>query len=95
MASGGYPGTYSKGKIISGLDNVARLPNVKVFHAGTALREGRPVTNGGRVLGVTAWGTTLQAARDNAYAAVTQIGFEGAHYRNDIADKALGPRNLS
>jgi phosphoribosylamine--glycine ligase len=95
MASGGYPGTYSKGKVISGLDNVARLPNVKVFHAGTALREGRPVTNGGRVLGVTAWGNTLQTARDNAYAAVTQIRFEGAHYRNDIADKALGPRNLA
>jgi len=89
MASGGYPGSYEKGKIISGLDEVAKLPAVKVFHAGTTVKEGRIVTNGGRVLGVTAWADTLQAARDAAYAAVEQIHFDGAHIRNDIAAKAL------
>ena len=89
MASGGYPGSYPKGKVITGLDEVARLDNVKVFHAGTALQDDQVVTSGGRVLGVTAWADTLQAARDAAYAAVERIHFDGAHYRKDIAAKAL------
>jgi phosphoribosylamine--glycine ligase len=89
MASGGYPGSYSKGKVILGLDRVAQLNDVKVFHAGTALKEGQVVTNGGRVLGVTAWADTLQGARDAVYGAVQQIQFEGAHFRRDIASKAL------
>ncbi|HYE30649.1 MAG TPA: phosphoribosylamine--glycine ligase [Methylomirabilota bacterium] len=89
MASGGYPGSYKKGAVIGGLDAAARLPNTKVFHAGTALKDGQVVTNGGRVLGVTAWAATLQQAQEHAYAAVDQIRFEGAHVRRDIAAKAL------
>ena len=89
MASGGYPGSYAKGKPISGLAEVGRLPNTKVFHAGTARTAERIVTNGGRVLGVTAWAKTLADARNLAYAAVERIQFEGAHFRRDIAAKAL------
>ncbi len=89
MASGGYPGSYAKGKPILGLEEVARLENVKVFHAGTARSGGRIVTNGGRVLGVTAWANDLRSARDAAYAAVDRIRFEGAHVRRDIAARAL------
>lgn len=89
MASGGYPGSYPKGKVITGLDKAAELPNTKVFHAGTTTKEGQVVTNGGRVLGVTAWAPTLKEAREMAYRAVAVIQFEGAHYRRDIASKAL------
>jgi phosphoribosylamine--glycine ligase len=92
MASGGYPGKYEKGKVISGLEAVAAWPNTKVFHAGTTLVDGRVVTSGGRVLGVTAWGKDLPAAREAAYAAVERIRFDGAHYRRDIAAKALKNR---
>jgi len=91
MASGGYPGSYAKGKPIQGLENAARLPNTKVFHAGTALADGRLVTSGGRVLGVTAWAKDLRSAQAAAYAAVERIHFEGAHFRRDIGAKALGP----
>ena len=91
MASGGYPGSYAKGKPISGIDEAERLPNVKVFHAGTAFVDGQIVTNGGRVLGVTAWGPDLSSARNRAYEAAARIRFEGAHYRTDIAAKALAP----
>ena len=91
MASPGYPGSYAKGNVITGLDVAAQVPDTKVFHAGTALKDGKVVTNGGRVLGVTAWADTLQSARDLAYAAVDKIQFEGgAHFRRDIAAKALG-----
>jgi phosphoribosylamine--glycine ligase len=89
MASGGYPGTYPKGRSISGLADAAALPDVKVFHAGTARSDDAVVTSGGRVLGVTAWGATLETARSTAYAAVDLIRFDGAHYRKDIAAKAL------
>ncbi len=89
MASGGYPGSYAKGKAISGLTEAGALPNTKVFHAGTAKAGDQIVTNGGRVLGVTSWAATLSAARDAAYQAVERIHFEGAHYRLDIAAKAL------
>jgi phosphoribosylamine--glycine ligase len=89
MASGGYPGGYLRGKPISGLEEVAVLANTKVFHAGTAKADGRFVTNGGRVLGVTAWGPDLAGARAAAYAAVERIQFEGAQFRRDIAAKAL------
>ena len=89
MASGGYPGNYPKGKIITGLAAANALPHTKVFHAGTALKDGNIVTNGGRVLGVTALGQDLRAAQAAAYAAVAKIHFEGAHYRRDIAMKAL------
>jgi len=89
MASGGYPGNYSKGLAVKGLDAVNRISGVKVFHAGTTLTEGNIVTSGGRVLGVTAVGTTLVEAQQRAYQAVRQIQFEGAHWRQDIAAKAL------
>jgi phosphoribosylamine--glycine ligase len=89
MASGGYPGNYPKGKVIIGLDAANKLPGTKVFHAGTALKDGRIVTNGGRVLGVTALGRDLKTAQAAAYAAVEAIHFEGAHFRRDIAAKAI------
>ncbi|MCL4787872.1 MAG: phosphoribosylamine--glycine ligase [Verrucomicrobia bacterium] len=89
LASGGYPGSYPKGKVIAGLDAANALPGTKVFHAGTALKHGQVVTNGGRVLGVTALGKDLPSARTAAYAAVEKIHFEGAHFRRDIAAKAL------
>lgn len=89
MASGGYPGSYPKGKVITGIEKADALPNTKVFHAGTAMKEGRIVTNGGRVLGVTAWAPTLSEAREAAYRAVALIEFEGAQYRRDIAAKAF------
>ena len=89
MASGGYPGSYTKGHTISGLQTVAAMPNVKVFHAGTMLNREEVLTCGGRVLGVTALGPDLLAARDLAYLAGEKIQFEGAHYRRDIAAKAL------
>jgi len=89
MASGGYPGHYERGKPIRGLEDAAKLPNVKVFHAGTALKDGQIVTNGGRVLGVTALGRDLKAARAAAYAAVEKICFEGVQFRRDIGAKAF------
>ncbi len=89
MVSKGYPGAYSKGKPIHGLLEVSRLPDTKVFHAGTALANHQTVTNGGRVLGVTALGGGLAQARDRAYEAVRKIQFDGAQFRRDIADKAL------
>ena len=88
MASAGYPGSYPKGKPIHGLAGVAKLPNTKVFHAGTT-NQSPTLTNGGRVLGVTAWAETLPAARQAAYFAVEKISFDGAHYRRDIGAKAL------
>jgi phosphoribosylamine---glycine ligase len=89
MASGGYPGKFETGRPIAGLDEVSRMADVKVFHGGTKLDSGRVVTDGGRVLGVTALGDTLADAKKRAYEAVQKITFKGAHYRTDIADKAL------
>jgi phosphoribosylamine--glycine ligase len=89
MASQGYPGNYSKGKAITGLDEAARLSGVKVFHAGTRMEGGLVFSDGGRVLGVTALGETLADAKRNAYEAVGKIHFQGAFYRRDIADKAI------
>jgi phosphoribosylamine--glycine ligase len=89
MASQGYPGNYAKGKVITGLDAAAKLPDVKVFHAGTRMEKDVVVTDGGRVLGVTALGDTLAAAKRKAYQAIACIHFQGASYRHDIADKAL------
>ena len=88
MASGGYPGSYAKGHEISGLDN-ADNSSVKVFHAGTAMKDGEVVTAGGRVLCVTALGDSLPEARDRAYDAVSDISFEGAFQRSDIGARAL------
>src|SRR6267154_1591416 len=89
MASGGYPGSYAKGKVIQGLEEVAKLPNVKVFHAGAARAGEEIVTSGGRVLGVTGWAEDVRAAREVAYGAVERIRFEAAQWRTDIAGKAL------
>lgn len=89
MASGGYPGGYAKGKLITGLEAANAQPGTKVFHAGTALQEGRMVTNGGRVLGVTTLGRDLPAAQAAAYQAVEKIHFEGAQFRRDIAAKGF------
>ena len=89
MASAGYPGSYAKGEPICGLKEVANIPNTKVFHAGTAKAGEQIVANGGRVLGVTARAADLRAARDHAYEAVDKIRFAGAHFRRDIAAKAL------
>jgi phosphoribosylamine--glycine ligase len=89
MASGGYPGSFQKGKVITGLAEAARLPDVKVFHAGTRREKDLVLTDGGRVLAVTALGENLAQAKRNAYEAVSKIHFQGAHYRKDIADKAL------
>jgi len=89
MASEGYPGSYERGKAIRGLEEAARLPDVKVFHAGTKLVDDTVVTSGGRVLGVTALGDSISAAKRQAYAAVKCIRWEGAWCRKDISDKAL------
>jgi phosphoribosylamine--glycine ligase len=87
LASKGYPNKYEKGKIIYGLEEASK--NALIFHAGTAKDDNNIVTNGGRVLGVTALGRNLRDAIDNAYAAVKLIRFEGMHYRTDIGKKGL------
>src|SRR5580704_15078507 len=89
MASGGYPGTYDVGKNIVGLGQAAAIEGVKVFHAGTSKRDGEFYTAGGRVLGVSARAAELETAVARAYEACERIRFEGAHYRKDIAGRAL------
>ncbi len=89
MASEGYPGDFERGQPIRGLEEASKMPDVKVFHAGTALRDGQAVTDGGRVLGVTALGSSISAAKLQAYTAVKAIRFSGAWCRKDISDKAL------
>jgi phosphoribosylamine--glycine ligase len=88
MAAEGYPGDYAKGKPIRGLDRAAQLPDTKVFHAGTAKHGPNIVTDGGRVLGVTALGNDISDAKRRAYEAVKCIRWEGAWCRKDISDKA-------
>ena len=88
MASAGYPGEYTKGEEIAGLEVAAKVPDVKVFHAGTCFKDGKIVTAGGRVLGVTALGDSLALAKLNAYTAVKEIRWPGAWCRKDISDKA-------
>ena len=90
MASGGYPGKYEKGKTIRGLAEVEEMEDVEVFHSGTRYEDGQYLTNGGRVLGVTARGDTIADAQALAYDAVHKIHFEGAHYRTDIGWRAVG-----
>ncbi|MBI4553792.1 MAG: phosphoribosylamine--glycine ligase [Candidatus Latescibacteria bacterium] len=89
LASGGYPGKYETSKPISGLDRLAGLDDVIVFHADTALKDGQVVTDGGRVVGVTALGRDIRAAISRAYEAVDQVAFEGKYFRRDIGQKAL------
>lgn len=88
MASGGYPKSYPKGLEITGLEN-GQLDGVTVYHAGTAVNDGKLVTAGGRVLGVTALAPTVKEALDKSYEAVEKIKFDGAHYRKDIGQRAL------
>jgi phosphoribosylamine--glycine ligase len=89
MASKGYPGDYEKGKAIKGLKEVSQMKDVFVFHAGTGLKDGQIVTNGGRVLGVTGLGKDIPRAIEKAYQAVKKISWDGVHYRRDIGQKAL------
>jgi phosphoribosylamine--glycine ligase len=88
-ASGGYPGAYKKGEVITGIKEAEAIEDVIVFHAGTALAGGDIITSGGRVLGVTALGANIEQAIDKAYKAVKEIHFDKMYFRNDIADKAL------
>ena len=88
-SSSGYPGGYKTGFPIAGLEGAARVPGVEIFHAGTAIRDGRLATAGGRVLGVSAAGPSLQEALDRAYRAMSEINFEGMYYRRDIGHRAL------
>jgi len=88
-SSSGYPGPYAKGLAIRGLEEAARIPGVEVFHAGTALKDGKIVTAGGRVLGVTASADSLQEALDRAYEAMAEIKFDGMYFRRDIGHRAL------
>src|SRR6267154_2483035 len=89
MAAGGYPGTFDAGKKISGVGEAAKIDGVKVFHAGTTKRDGAYYTSGGRVLGVSARAPELETAVRRAYDACAKISFDGAHYRKDIAARAL------
>ncbi|MCW7754639.1 phosphoribosylamine--glycine ligase [Desulfobotulus sp. H1] len=89
MAAGGYPGSYTRGEIIRGLGEAASLPDTVVFHAGTTTGQGAVVSSGGRVLGVTSLGDSVEQAAANAYRAVSRISFTNCHYRKDIAMKAI------
>ena len=89
VASGGYPDSYEKGKCVTGIEQADGLAGTKVFHAGTSMADGKCVTSGGRVLGVTALGDSIAGAQRAAYEAVKLISFDGAYYRSDIAAKAL------
>ena len=89
VASGGYPGSYAKGKPIAGLDDAAQVPGAIVFHCGTKAQDGQILTSGGRVLSVTGLGKDLRSAVDTAYAAVAKISFDGAFHRADIAHRAF------
>ncbi|MGL4461028.1 MAG: phosphoribosylamine--glycine ligase, partial [Planctomycetia bacterium] len=91
MASGGYPGAFQRGALIRGLEDVSSIRDTKVFLAGAKVEGDRLVTAGGRVLGVTAIGSTMQVARDTAYELCEQIKFTNAHYRRDVGAQALTP----
>lgn len=92
LSSKGYPGTYEKGKVITGLDDVKKMKDVMVFHAGTSFNKNKLVTSGGRVLSVTAIGSDIKDAKRKAYMAIEKIYFDGMHYRKDIADRAIKGR---
>ncbi len=93
LASEGYPRAYEKGKVITGIDAADALDDVKVYHAGTAMRDGQLVTSGGRVLNVTAMGESFQSARELAYKACGLIQFEGKQNRTDIGQRAINGRS--
>ena len=87
MVAAGYPGPYQKGEIISGLKNANSIPGVVLFHAGTKQHNGKVITNGGRVLGVTAMGENKECAIEGAYDAVGKVNWRGVHYRKDIGSR--------
>ena len=89
LASGGYPGKYQKGKVISGLERLKKMEDIIVFHAGSKLQDNKVITSGGRVLGITAWDKTIPEAKERAYKGVEKIYFEDIYYRKDIAVKAI------
>ena len=89
VASGGYPGKHQKGKPISGLERLGKMKDMIAFHAGTKFQEGRVVTSGGRVMGITAWDETISKAKEKAYKGIKEIYFEDMYYRKDIALKAI------
>jgi phosphoribosylamine--glycine ligase len=89
IASGGYPGKYQKGKVIGGLKSLAEMKNIIAFHAGTKFQDGKVVSSGGRVLGITAWADTIFKAKEKAYEGVEKIYFEEMYYRKDIALKGI------
>ena len=89
IASGGYPGSYEKGKLISGLDKNGQLDGATVIHAGTKLEDGKFYTSGGRVLGITAKGADLREALDRAYKSTEKVSFDGAFYRKDIGSRCF------
>lgn len=92
MSSGGYPGSYATGKLIKGLTNASKVPGVEVFHAGTATKNSRTISAGGRVLGITAVGKNLEEAISRAYRGVECIHWTGCYYRKDIGAKAMQVR---
>jgi len=89
VASGGYPGKYQKGKVISGLERLEKMKDIIAFHAGTKFQDDQVITSGGRVLGITAWDETISKAKERAYKGVKEIYFEDMYYRKDIAVKAI------
>ena len=89
VASGGYPGKYQKGKVIMGLERLEKMKDIIAFHAGTKFQEGRIVTSGGRVLGISAWDDTISKTKEKVYEGVEEIYFEDMYYRKDIAVKAI------
>ncbi|MBA7568142.1 phosphoribosylamine--glycine ligase [Candidatus Atribacteria bacterium 1244-E10-H5-B2] len=89
VASGGYPGKYQKYKVISGLNKLEKMKDVIAFHAGTKFQDGKVVTSGGRVLGITAWDDTISKAKEKAYQGIKKIYFENMYHRKDIAVKAI------
>ena len=89
VASGGYPGKYQKGKVISGLERLEKMKDIIVFHAGTKFQDDKIITSGGRVLGITAWDENISKAKERAYKGVKEIYFEDMYYRKDIASKAI------
>jgi phosphoribosylamine--glycine ligase len=90
MAARGYPGEYARGSEIRGLDAAAEVEGVTIFHAGTRIRDGRVLADGGRVLNVTASGATLEVARERAYAAIERIDWPEGFCRRDIGWRVLG-----
>lgn len=94
MSSGGYPGSYKKGLVINGLDALKGVEDVYAFHAGTLKKDNQIITNGGRVLGITAVSATLPESLHKSYQYISKVSFEGAHFRSDIGRKGLNYKRV-